>query len=95
MAKSQMPVKVSDWNYPKIKVYFGEEDSSVVRSMEMQKQHDNGLFDLVVRFSGDSIYHYFDVEETDISQILFSHSIGSTFNRLISKSDKYRFEKVF
>ena len=90
-----MPVKVSDWNYPTVRVEFGPEDSSVVKTMDFKKKHETGLFDLVVRFRIDSIYHYFDVEETDIAQILFSHSIGSTFNRLISKSDKYRFEKVF
>ena len=90
-----MPVKVSDWKYPRVRVSFGEEDSSVIRSMDFQKQQDNGLFDLAVRFQGDSIYHYFDVEESDLATILFSPSIGSAFNRLISQSDKYRFEKVF
>ena len=95
MEKSQMPVKVSDWKFPQVKVYFGEEDSSVISSMDFQKQQDNGLFDLAVRFKNDSIYHYFDVEESDLATILFAPSIGSAFNRLISKSDKYRFEKVF
>ena len=95
MEKSQMPVNVTEWNYPKVRVEFGPEDSSVVKTMDFQKRQETGLFDLVVRFRIDSIYHYFDVEEVDIAQILFSHSIGSTFNRLISKTDKYRFEKVF
>ena len=45
--------------------------------------------------SGESLEDYFDVEESDLATILFAPSIGSAFNRLISKSDKYRFEKVF
>ena len=95
MGKSQMPVNVTDWKHPKVRVELAPEDSSVIKSMEFQKRQETGLFDLVVRFRSDSMYHYFDVEEIDISQVLFSHSIGSTFNRLISQTDKYRFEKLF
>ena len=90
-----MPVNVTEWSYPKVRVEFAPEDSAVIKTMDFQKKQETGLFDLGVRFRADSIYHYFGVEEVDIVQILFSHSIGSTFNRLISKTDKYRFEKVF
>ena len=94
-----MPVNVTDWKYPKVRVEFTSEDSSVIESMDFQKQQETGLFELAVRFragsNASSLYHYFEVEETDLGMILFSHSIGSTFNRLISQSNKYRFEKIF
>lgn len=94
-----MPVKVTDWKYPKVRVELTSEDSSVIEQMDFQKQQATGLFELAVKFragnSNSSLYHYFDVEESDLGAILFSHSIGSTFNRLISQSGKYRFEKIF
>ena len=76
MGKSQMPVNVTDWKYPKVRVEFAPEDSSVIMNMEFQKRQETGLFDLVVRFRGDSMYHYFDVEEIDISQVLVSMNSG-------------------
>jgi len=89
-----MPVKVADWKTPRVKVFLAPEDSTVIGTMEFQKNQESGLLDLVVQFRNDTVYHYFDVEEEDIAQVLFSHSIGSAFNNLISKTDKYRFEKV-
>jgi hypothetical protein len=95
-----MPVKVTDWKYPKVRVELSEEDSSVISTIDFQKKQETGLLELAVNFrssghGGSTLYHYFDVEEADLAMILFSHSIGSTFNRLISQSDKYRFEKIF
>tara|TARA_B110001454_G_scaffold8404_1_gene7967 strand:+ start:4023 stop:4307 length:285 start_codon:yes stop_codon:yes gene_type:complete len=94
-----MPVNVTDWKYPKVRVELTAEDSSVIESMDFQKQQETGLFELAVKFragnNSSSLYHYFGVEESDLATILFSSSIGSAFNRLISKSDKYRFEKIF
>ena len=45
-----MPVKVTDWKYPKVRVELTSEDSSVIESMDFQKQQATGLFELAVKF---------------------------------------------
>lgn len=89
-----MTIRAAEWKWPNITIPFAKEDSSHVERFHFVKDQDTGNYDLTVIFRAGGIYRYFSVEQEDIASVIFAHSIGSMFNKLFSKTDKYRYEKI-